>query len=102
MNADEWLPIRPGSYAALALGIAHVLVRDGLHDRDFVAAHCSGFESWKDEEGVEHVGLAAVLADHAPEAASARCGIPAATVERLAHELAASRPSFAVAGPDEL
>ena len=36
VKADEWVPIRPGTEGALALGMAHVIVREGLHDRDFV------------------------------------------------------------------
>src|SRR5262249_23387692 len=53
MNADEWVRVRPGTYAAFALGIAHALVRDGTYDRDFVKEHCLGFEPWKDEAGRE-------------------------------------------------
>jgi DMSO reductase family type II enzyme molybdopterin subunit len=37
MHADLWVPVKPGCDAALALGIAHVLVEEGLFDRRFVA-----------------------------------------------------------------
>jgi len=102
MNADEWLPVRPGSYAALALGLAHVLVRDELYDRDFVAEHGFGFEPFTDAEGVEHAGFRAQLERWTPEETARTCGVKAAVVERLAHELAGQRPSFVVSGSSEL
>jgi anaerobic selenocysteine-containing dehydrogenase len=50
-KADEWLPVRPGTDAALALGIAHVIVRDGLQDQAFLRDHGFGFEDWVDDPG---------------------------------------------------
>jgi anaerobic selenocysteine-containing dehydrogenase len=41
-QCDEWLPIRPGTDAALALGMMHVLFDRGLEDRDFLARHTLG------------------------------------------------------------
>src|SRR4051794_23586915 len=41
-RSDWWLPIRPGTDAALALGIMHVLWRDGLTDEDYLNRHCLG------------------------------------------------------------
>lgn len=102
MNADEWLPVRPGSYAALALGLAHVLVREGLHDEAFVREHTFGFEPFTGEDGVEHAGFRAALERWTPENASQACGVPARDIERLARQLAAERPSFAIAGSEEL
>src|SRR3990167_3299305 len=34
-KADEWIPINPGTEGALALGIAHLMIREGLHDENF-------------------------------------------------------------------
>ena len=42
--ADLYLPIRIGTDAALALGVMHILVRDGLADRDYLAKHTLGFD----------------------------------------------------------
>lgn len=42
--ADLYLPIRIGTDAALALGVMHILVRDGLADRDYIARHTLGFD----------------------------------------------------------
>ena len=76
LNADEWLPIKPGSEAALALAMAHVLVA---------------------EQGDGH-GLGSALSAYSPAMAAQETGIPAERIERLAHEFAAARPSLAVAG----
>ena len=43
--ADWHIPIRPGTDAALALGIMRVLIEEGLYDRDYVAEHTHGFEA---------------------------------------------------------
>ena len=47
-KADLWLPIRPGTDMALALGLIHHLFAAGLHDRDFCQAWLLGWEQWRD------------------------------------------------------
>jgi len=42
--ADWYLPINPGTDGALALGMIAVIINEGLHDADYVAAHTVGFE----------------------------------------------------------
>lgn len=42
--ATEWLPIAPGTDTALLAAVLHVLLSDGLIDRDFVATHSVGFD----------------------------------------------------------
>lgn len=90
----------PGSYAAFALGLAHLLGQEGLYDADFVENHCLGFLPWTDEEGVEHEGLRALLEnEYTPERVARVCAIPAQTLSRLAREMARERPALVVAGP---
>jgi anaerobic selenocysteine-containing dehydrogenase len=98
-KADEWIPISPGTDAALALGIAHVIVKEELYDAAFVAEHTFGFEDWVDEKTDEkHIGFKTlVLEDYPPGKVSAITGIPAETIVRLAEEFAATRPAIAVA-----
>jgi anaerobic selenocysteine-containing dehydrogenase len=43
-RADIWLPLRPGTDAALALGMANVIIEEGLYDRGFVENHVHGWE----------------------------------------------------------
>lgn len=98
-RADEWLQIRPGTDAALALGIAHVLVRDELVNQRFLREHTFGFEAWTDTEGRSHMGFKdLVLSMYAPEAVAETTGIPAETIERLAREFASHQPGVAVVG----
>ena len=42
-----WLPLRPNTDVAVMLGLAHTLVSEGLHDRDFLARYCVGFEPFE-------------------------------------------------------
>ena len=46
-KADLWLQLRPATDSALALGMLHVIVRENLHDHDFVNNHTTGFEQLK-------------------------------------------------------
>lgn len=41
---DLWLPVRPGSDAAMALGWINLIIEEELYDKDFVTRHCHGFE----------------------------------------------------------
>jgi anaerobic selenocysteine-containing dehydrogenase len=97
-KADEWLPINPATYGALALGLAHILVRDKQFDEAFVREHTFGFENWKDAEGVEHRGFRdLVTKDYTPEKAAKITGIAVKTIERVANEMVVNKPAVAVA-----
>lgn len=72
-HADVHLQPRPGTDAALAFGMLHVIARDGLVDRDYVAAHTVGFDE-----------LEALLAPCTPAWTEQRTGVSAADVERVA------------------
>jgi menaquinone reductase, molybdopterin-binding-like subunit len=97
-RVDDWIPIAPGGHGALALSLAHVLLHDGLVDRQWLRAHVFGFAAWRDQAGVEQPGFEALLqAAYAPDETKDATGIPAATVERLAHTLAEQQPAL-VAG----
>ncbi|TAJ90339.1 hypothetical protein EPO44_14880, partial [bacterium] len=87
-KADEWIPVRPGTEGILALGFAHVIVREDLYDRAFAEKYFAGFEGFK----------TLVLDQYAPQKASAVTGVPAEVIERLAREFARSGPSLALAG----
>lgn len=96
-KADEWIPIRPGTDAALALGMAHVIISSGLVDRDFVENYAFGYEDWEDEAGVQHQGFKSlVLENYDPETTAQITGVPAGTIARLAGEFGTNRPSVAV------
>jgi anaerobic selenocysteine-containing dehydrogenase len=46
--ADWHIPIQPGTDTALALGLMHVIIEEGLYDRDYVAQYTHGFEALKE------------------------------------------------------
>jgi menaquinone reductase, molybdopterin-binding-like subunit len=70
-NADEWVPVKPGTEGILALGIAHVILRS------------SGTRE---------------LPNYTPEEVEKRTGVAAARVERLAQEFSRNRPAVAIIG----
>lgn len=84
-KADEWLPIRPGTDAALALGIAHVIIKEKLYDREFVEQHTTGFEEWAE----------LVLKEYSPQWAESVTAVPAQTITRIAREFASTKPAIA-------
>lgn len=82
-RSDWWLPIRPGADAALALGIMHVLFRDGLQDDDYLERYCLGADQLR-ERALKEYGLDRV---------SRITGLPADDIEKLAHEYAGTPPA---------
>ena len=51
--ADEWVPIRPGTDAAMMSAMAYVMIREGLVDQEFVRTHCQGFDGTQMPAGFE-------------------------------------------------
>jgi thiosulfate reductase/polysulfide reductase chain A len=47
--ADVWLPVRPGTDAALALGMANLIIEEGLYDKQFVEKWCYGFDKYAEK-----------------------------------------------------
>ncbi len=80
--ADWHIAIRPGTDAALALGMMHVILREGLEDREYIARMTVGFEQ-----------LAERVRDYTPERVAAWTGMTAGGVEQLAREYANTRPA---------
>ncbi|MGH2841557.1 MAG: molybdopterin oxidoreductase family protein, partial [Solirubrobacteraceae bacterium] len=64
----------PGTNAAVMLGLAHVVLRDGLHDHDFLERRTEGWPQLED-----------LLADYSPADVRRITGIPTADLERAAH-----------------
>jgi anaerobic selenocysteine-containing dehydrogenase len=83
-QCDEHLPIRPGTDAALALGMMHVVFRDGLEDRDYLQRHSVGWEALRER----------ALHEWSAERAAEITGLDAGRIETLAREYALTRPTF--------
>ena len=94
-NADQWIPIRPGTYGALALGLAYILIREELYDKGFVRDHTFGFEDRVDSSGTRHVGFKnMVLGNYYPEKVEELTGVPSSTILRLGRELGNTGPAL--------
>ncbi len=78
-----WLPIRPGTDAALALAMIHHIIYGVLYDHDFVKNWTTGFEQLK-----EHV------AGCSPAWAAEITGVPAADIEQAALLYASTKPAI--------
>jgi len=80
--ADWYIPINPGTDAALALGLMHVIIRENLFDADYVSRHTVGFEELKPR-----------AEQYSPERVAQWTGIAAEDIRKLAREYATVRPS---------
>ncbi len=97
IKADEWVPIRPGTYGAVALGMANVIINSDLYDEDFVRDFTYGFEDFEDEAGNQHMGFKRLVLERYPlDRVESITGVPAADIARLAGEFATNRPAIAV------
>jgi anaerobic selenocysteine-containing dehydrogenase len=83
-SADRTFLVRPGSDGALALGIMHLLDREGLADEPFIAAHVRGYEELRRE----------ILPDYPPERVAALTGLPVPVVREMAREYGTARAPF--------
>ena len=96
-KADEWIPINPGTEGALALGIAHLMIREGLHDENFIWNNAFGFEDWIDDSRISHQGFKGlVLKEYSPGIVSSITGVPVDVIIRLAREFATTKPAVAI------
>lgn len=82
--ADRVFLTRPGSDGALALGMMHVLAREGLVNQAFIKEHVQGYDDF----------AAKVLPSYPPEKVSEITGLPAATIEGMARLYAKARAPF--------
>lgn len=97
-KADVWVPIRSGTYRTFALGVAYVLLNEGLIDRDFLAQFADGFEDWTDGAGKRHAGFKSfILENYRLDAVSTVTGVPVETIVSVARQFWTNRPGVAVA-----
>jgi len=81
-KADIWLKVRPGTDAALALAFIHVIILEGLYDRDFIGKWTSGFEQLEER-----------VSPHTPEWAEKICWVPAEKIRAAARMYATIKPA---------
>src|SRR6266496_5347215 len=82
-SASLHLQLTPGSDAALANGLLHIAIRDGLIDHDFIAARTTGFAE-----------VQRLVASYWPERVERLTGVPAKQIEAAAHLLGEARTAM--------
>jgi anaerobic selenocysteine-containing dehydrogenase len=81
-KCTQHVALIPGTDGALALGMMHVLVREGLIDREYIARHTVGFDA-----------LAKRLQEYPPERVAKLCGLATEEVVQLARDYGTIRPA---------
>lgn len=87
-KSDHWIPINAGTEAALALGLAHVIIKESLYDSLFVENYSAGFDQWK-----RHVGD-----EYRPEKVEKVTGVDQKTIITLARKFARASKPLAICG----
>ena len=82
-QCDEWLPIRPGTDAALALAMMHVLFEENLEDRDYLERYTLGANQLRER-----------VRDYPPERVAPITGLPAERIRELGREFGRARAAF--------
>ena len=103
--ADEWIPIRPGTDAALLSAMAYVTLTEGLYDAEFVRTHCVGFDDTQMPPGHERAesyrDYILGVRDGQPKTpawAEPITTVPRDTIARIAREYATLKPGVLYQG----
>ncbi len=103
--ADLWVPIRPGTDAALMTAMAHVIVDEELHDAGFVRSHCVGFDAAQmppgceaEESYVDYLFGRRDGVPKTPEWAEPITAVPRDVIARLARDYATVKPAVLYQG----
>jgi anaerobic selenocysteine-containing dehydrogenase len=87
-KADEWVAVAPGTEAALALGLAQVIVSEGRYDRTFVGQYTHGFDEFR----------RLLRRSYTPEEVAVTTGVEKEKIIGLAREFAGTKPAVALSG----
>jgi anaerobic dimethyl sulfoxide reductase subunit A len=91
--ADHWIPIKPGSDTAMMMGMAYVMIDEGLHDSTYLRTYTTGFEKFE-----EYVTGKEDSTPKTPVWAESITGVPASTITNLAREYANTKPAALIHG----
>ncbi|MFW6335109.1 MAG: molybdopterin-dependent oxidoreductase, partial [Desulfosalsimonas sp.] len=86
--AHEWIPLYPGTDTALMAAMANVMIKENLHDREFLDKYTTGFDVFRDYVLGKDDGV-----DKTPAWAAQISGVDADVIERLAREYATTKPA---------
>ncbi|MFC1823166.1 molybdopterin-dependent oxidoreductase [Thermodesulfobacteriota bacterium] len=91
--ADQWIPIRPGTDAAMLCAMAYFMVKNNLHNQKFLDTYAVGFDQYKQYIMGEEDGIAKT-----PAWAEGITGVPSEVIENLAREFATIKPAALMDG----
>jgi anaerobic selenocysteine-containing dehydrogenase len=91
-KSDEWIPIHPGTDAAMAMAIAHVIISEELYDKTFIHHWTTGFDRYREW----------VLSQDSPKVVSKITDVPPETIQRIAREFAQTQPAIALRGKESI
>jgi len=91
--ADKWIPIRPGTDAAMLIAMAYVIITENLQDQSFIDKYTVGFDKYKNyilgiDDGIPKT----------PAWAEAITTVPAEIISNLARDYAKNKPAALIAG----
>ncbi|MBW2437057.1 MAG: molybdopterin-dependent oxidoreductase [Deltaproteobacteria bacterium] len=87
-KSDKWIAAKPGTEGALALGISHVIISEGLYNQEFVAKYTAGFGAYKK----------LVMDGFSPSAVSKKTGVDTEMIVALARDFTRARRPLAICG----
>ena len=87
-KSDNWVPINTGTEGALALGLAHVIIKESLYNKNFIHLYADGLEKWKRP----------VLDGFSPDIVAKITGVAPATITELARKFARASKPLAICG----
>jgi anaerobic dimethyl sulfoxide reductase subunit A len=104
--SDEWIPIRPGTDAALVSGLAYVLIVENLVDQGFLNRYCVGYDQTTMPAGIPPgnsykdyiLGSGPDGIAKTPEWAARITGIPTERIVKLGREIGAAKPAYIAQG----
>jgi anaerobic selenocysteine-containing dehydrogenase len=91
-KSDEWIPINPGTDAAMAMAIAHVIINEELFDKAFIKDWTAGFNDYRK----------IVLDQYSPKDVSKITGIEPNAIRQIAIEFAQTQPAIAIRGKESI
>jgi len=91
-KSDEWIPIHPGTDAALAMAISNVIISEKLYDLAFVDRWTAGFDLYKK----------LIISQYGPNVVSKITGIHPEVIQRIAREFAQTKPAIALRGRESI
>ncbi|MDY6970879.1 MAG: molybdopterin-dependent oxidoreductase [Thermodesulfobacteriota bacterium] len=98
-RADQWIAAIPGTEGALALGLAHVIIKERLFSTEFVNNHSFGFNDWMSADGRHHMGFKTMVLDqYSPDKVARITGLSLREIVSLAKDFAGAKAPIAVCG----